>query len=178
MNYLSRDGWLLAVKLLGFQVAWFACVLGAAHGVPSIGVAAVAAFAAWQLRVSSARSHDAALIALALVMGLAWDTAMARMGIVIYASPGPLPAWAPAWILALWVLLAVTLQDLLSWLHGRWLVAAVVGGVGGALSYAGAVKLGAGRFPDEALAMAVLCLGWALIMPCLTETARWLRQRR
>jgi hypothetical protein len=165
---------LLALNLLAFQLAWFACVLGAAHGMPGVGIAAVAAAVGLQLVVSDARGRDAALVLLALAIGLAWDTALARTAIVEYASPGAIPGWAPGWILALWALFATTLRGPLRWLHGRWWLAALFGGVGGAMSYWGAVRLGAGRFPDFTVAMTVLAVGWAVITPCLTELARHL----
>ena len=58
-------------------------------------------------------------------------------------SPGPLPMLAPAWILALWALFAIALREPLRWLHGRWPLAALLGALGGPLSYAGAERLGA-----------------------------------
>ncbi|HEY1089746.1 MAG TPA: DUF2878 domain-containing protein [Burkholderiaceae bacterium] len=177
MKTPSRRTWLLMINLLAFQLAWFVCVLGAARGAPVPGIAAVSAAVALQLVLSSARAHDAALIAVALAIGLAWDTVMVRTGTVVYAAPGPLPDWAPGWILALWALFATTLREPLRWLHGRWLLAALIGGGGGALSYAGAVRLGAGHFPDATRAMCVLAAGWAVITPLLIELARWLGER-
>lgn len=165
---------LLVLNLVAFQLAWFACVLGAAHGMPGVGIAAAAGAVALQLAVSDARPREVALLLAALAVGLAWDTAMTRAGIVVYASPGPWAGWAPGWILALWALFATTLRGPLRWLHGRWWLAVVFGGVGGPLSYWGAVRLGAGQLPDFTLAAAVLGGGWAVITPCLTELARWL----
>ena len=169
---------LLVLNLVAFQLAWFACVLGAAHGAPALGIAAVAAAVGLQFLVSDARPQEAVLVALTLAIGLVWDTAMTRAGVVVYASPGPVAGWAPAWILALWALFSTILREPLRWLHGRWLLAAVIGGLGGALSYWSAVRLGAGHFPDFALAMGVLAAGWAVITPCLTEFARWLDAKR
>lgn len=177
MKTPSRRTRLLLLNLLAFQLAWFACVLGAAHGRPDLGIAAVAAAVALQVALSTARGHEALLIGAALLMGLVWDSAMARLGIVVYASPGPLPEWAPAWILALWALFATTLREPLRWLHGRWLLTAIIGGVSGAFSYLGAVRLGAGQFPDAKLAMLVLAAGWAVITPLLVELARRLCER-
>lgn len=174
MNMPDRRVLLLVLNLLAFQLAWFACVLGAANNVPSWGIATAAAAVGLQLAVGNAARRDTILVAVAMVIGLVWDTVMARAGIVEYASPGPVAGFAPAWILALWALFATNLREPLRWLHGRWRLAAVFGGVGGALSYWGAVRLGAGRFPDFALAMTVLAAGWAVITPALLELARWL----
>ena len=177
MKAPSRRTRLLLLNLLAFQLAWFACVLGAAQGRPDLGILAVAAAVALQFAVSKARSHEAVLLGAALLMGLAWDSTMARSGIVIYTSPGPLPDWAPGWILALWALFATTLRGPLRWLHGRWLLTAIIGGISGAFSYLGAVRLGAGRFPEPVLAMLVLGAGWAVITPLLIELAKRLCAR-
>jgi len=139
-----------------------------------LGLAAVAVAVGLQFLVSDARMQDAALTVLAIAIGLGWDTVMLRTGVVEYASPGPFDGWAPAWILALWALFATTLREPLRWLQGRWWLAALLGGVSGAMSYWAAIRLGAGRFPDFTLAMGVLACGWAVITPALTEFARWL----
>jgi len=174
----ARPAWtrvlLGAAQFLLFQAAWFACVLGAAHGRVALGVAAVAVAVIVNLGLSDRRRADLALTALAILIGLAWDTWMLRGGWVLYASPGPVASWAPAWILALWALFATLLRGPLSWLHARPLLAAVMGAVGGPLSYLAAVRLGAGHFPDAAYALSVLALGWALITPLLIEAARLL----
>lgn len=162
----------LAAGLALFQGAWFACVIGAAGGQAALGIAAVASVVAMMIACSARRTADLQLVLLALAIGLVWDSLLARSGVVIYASPGPWAGWAPAWILALWALLAPMLREPMRWLHGRPLLAALLGGVGGALSYAAAARLGACRFPDPLLAMAVLGAGWALIMPLLLAAAR------
>lgn len=155
-----------------FQGAWFACVIGAARGQAVLGVAAVAVVVALLLAFSSHRVAELRLIALSLAVGVVWDSLLARTGIVQYASPGPLPGWAPAWILALWALFAPMLREPMRWLHGRPLLAALLGGGGGALSYAAAERLGACRFPEPTVALVVLGAGWALIMPLLLVAAQ------
>ena len=162
----------LAIGVLAYQGAWFACVAGAAHGHAAAGVAAAMIVVALQLAWSDRRAADAALIAIAVGLGLVWDSALAATGVVEYASPGPLSGWSPAWILALWALFASMLREPLRWLHGRPWTAAVLGGVGGALSYGGAERIGACRFVDAAVAWPVLALGWAVMTPLLLELAR------
>lgn len=167
-----------AAQFCLFQAAWFACVLGAAHGQALWGVAAIVLVVLVNLVLSDRRAEALTLTALAVLIGLAWDTWMLRQGWVRYAAPGPLPQWAPGWILALWALFATLLTGPLSWLHGRPLVAAALGAVGGPMSYLAAVRLGAGQFPDVPLAMAVLAVGWGVMTPMLTEAARLLGSRR
>ncbi|MBN8509243.1 MAG: DUF2878 domain-containing protein [Burkholderiales bacterium] len=166
----------LAVGFALFQGAWFLCVIGAARGQVALGIAAVAAVLGLHLAFSKARAVELGLIGLALAVGVVWDSLLARTGIVVYASPGPWAGWAPAWILALWALFAPMLREPLRWLHGRPLPAALVGGVGGALSYAAAARLGACELPDPTLALAVLGAGWALIVPSLLAAAQRLER--
>ncbi len=166
----------LALGFVLFQAAWFACVLGAAHARAPAGIAAVLVAVAVMLAWSPQRGAELRLLGLALAVGFVWDSLLARTGLVDYASPDPVPGWAPAWILALWVLFAPMLREPLRWLHGRPALAALFGGVGGALSYAAAARMGACRFPDPALALAVLGAGWAAIVPLLLAVARRLHR--
>jgi hypothetical protein len=166
------------VSFVVLQGAWFACVLGAAHGRPDLGVAVVLLVCGIQLALSTERRTDLVLSCAAVALGLIWDTAMLRFGVVDYAAPGPVRGWAPSWILALWVLFAFLLRGPLRWLHGRTLLAALLGGVGGPLSYLGAVRLGAGSFRNTEEAMLVLGLGWAVMTPLLIELARRLEASR
>lgn len=178
MYHPSRKHLWLLVQFVAFQAAWFACVLGAARGTPWIGMAAVALVWGSQIAFSPARCQDIILALTAAALGLLWDTAMLRTGVVVYASPGPVSDWAPGWIWALWILLSTILREPLRWLHGRSLLSALVGGVGGALSYWSAVRLGAGTFDNLSRALLVLGAGWAIITPALTEFARWLAARQ
>ncbi len=158
-----------------FQLAWFACVTQAAAGRPGLGLLAVAAFVLWQSARSDRWQADAVLMAIALALGLAWDTGLLQSGLVQYASPGPLPGVAPAWILAMWVLFAAVLRGPLSWLQGRPLVAALFGAVGGPASYAAAERLGACTLSAGPAVFITLGAGWALFTPLLVEAARRLQ---
>ena len=161
----------LVATLAAFQASWFACVILAGRGEAAVatlaGLVAVALHFAWSER----RGVDARLVGASLAIGFVWDSLLARSGVVDYAAAGPLEGWAPAWILAMWALFAITLREPLRWLHGRPIVAAIFGGIGGPLSYAAAARFGACRFADPTLAMVVLGTGWAVITPALVHLA-------
>ena len=162
----------IAASLVASQGASFACMLAAARGEPVFGVAAAALAIALHFAMSRERARDALLVSAAVVVGLVWDSALAGTGTVLYASPGPLPQWAPAWILAMWALFGTTLREPLRWLHGRPALGALMGGAGGAIAYASAERLGACRFPDAGSAILVIAIGWALLAPMLIDVAR------
>jgi hypothetical protein len=162
----------LVATFVAFELAWFACVLGAAHGTPLAGVAVAAAVIALGVMLGAKPKVDVALIAAALVIGFIWDSSMAQLGWIAYAEPGPRPGIAPVWILALWALFAMVLREPLRWLHGRLPLAALLGALGGPLSYAAAERLGACRLVEPTVAGVALAFGWAVITPLLLVLAR------
>ena len=164
--------WRTLLDVAVFQAAWFACVASAARGETLWGAIAIAAAVVLHLALSDNLVADAALAALALCIGVVWDTFAIREGLVTYASPGPFPGVAPLWILLLWVLFATTLRGPLRWMHGRPWVAALFGAIGGPLSYAAAARMGACAFGNETFSLAALGAAWALITPVLVEVAR------
>jgi hypothetical protein len=153
----------------GFQIAWWACVLGAAHGAPWLGVVACLAFVALQWLASSRRRADAWLVLCAALTGLAFDGLLAQLGWIDYRdSAGALPA--PAWIVALWAAFAMTINHSLAWLR-PWM-AIVLGAVGGPMAYLGAERLGAVELIASVQATVALAIGWAMATCALTLVAR------
>ena len=161
----------LLASFAAFQAAWFACVMLAARGETLAATASVLAAVALHFAWSDGRRADLKLAIVALAIGALWDSAMARSELVAYGGPSWSAGWAPPWILALWVLFATTLRGPLRWLHGRRLLAAVFGGVGGPFSYLAASRLGACAFPDAPVALVVLGGGWAVVTPLLVQLA-------
>jgi len=166
----------LVAMFLAFQGGWFACVLGAAHGAPWAGTAAAAGVAALSIGLGGRPAADAWLVAAAIATGFVWDSAMARGGLIAYAEPGVLSV--PVWILALWALFAVTLREPLRALHTRLPLAALLGAVGGPLSYAAAARMGACELIEPVWTPLVLAVGWGTITPLLLMLARRLDRGR
>lgn len=160
-------------NFLVFQCAWFAAVLGAAHGMPLAGTMAVLAAIGWHIAVSLGPAREAMLVGLALSIGLVAETVQAALGLVRYPSGQFDPWMAPYWLVALWGLLAIALNVTMRWLRGRPLLAALVGAVAGPLSFVSGVRLGAARFVAEWPALLLLALIWALALPLLM----WLAPR-
>ena len=71
----------------------------------------------------------------------------------------------------MWGLFATLLNVTLRWMHGRWVLAAVLGAIGGPSAYYGGVKMGALEFGNETVAVAALGIGWAIITPMLLAAA-------
>ena len=156
-----------------FEAAWFACVLGAAHGQPAWGTAAVLAALAWHVGVSARPAAELALAALLAAIGLVAESFVVSQGNVAYPSGQPVAWLAPYWMVALWAEFAMAPNVTLRWLKGRPVLALVLGAVFGPLSFAGGVRLGGARFIDEPAALATLAVMWAALMPLVM----WLSTR-
>ncbi len=159
------------LNFLAFQVGWLACVLGGANGLPWIGAGVGLMIVLWHLRWMAPSANEWMLIAAAAFTGIVWDSLLVISGVVTY-PPGQLfSRAAPVWIVVMWMLFATTLNLSLSWLQGRYLMAAVLGAVAGPLAYRAGAALGGISFDDPPLAMTLLALGWAVFTPGLLVVA-------
>jgi hypothetical protein len=161
----------LIANFVVFEAAWFACILGVAHGVPAWGTAAIVAAIAWHVAISARPSAELALVVALCAIGLAAETLVVALGHVAYPNGQPVAWLPPFWLVALWAEFAIALNVTLRWLRGRPLLAALLGAVFGPLSFIGGVRLGAARFVDETAALATLAVLWMIIMPLVTAIA-------
>ena len=157
----------MIANIVMFQVGWFACVLGAAKGLPWLGTGVTVAVLAWHVMRAARPAEELKLVAVVLLIGAVWDSLLVSLGWIAYPEGTLIAGAAPHWILALWVLFATTLNVSMRWLKQRPLIAFLLGAVCGPLSYWGAVRLGAVTFTQPTTAVIALAVGWALIMPAL-----------
>jgi hypothetical protein len=151
-----------------FQGVWFATIIGAAEGTLIYGFAGLGLFIATHTVLSDSASTDLKLAAIAVLIGLLIETVIVRTGLLSYAHNLPFEGFAPAWILILWANLALTLNGCLSWLKKRYLLAALLGALGGPLSYFGGIKLGAATTATGLpLVLAVIALIFGVVTPLL-----------
>ncbi len=155
----------ILINIAAFQIAWLACVLGGARGMPWVGVAVTALAAALHLYLSPAPGREGALLLIVGIIGALWDGLVMRLGFLQYPSGILVPWLAPIWIIAMWVGFATTLNCSLGWLRGRWYLAAVAGTIGGPLAFYAGMKLGGVSFPDPVAGLAVVAGGWTLLLP-------------
>lgn len=167
------------INVILFEVVWILAVGGAARGAWWAGPVAVAVFAAYQLSRRRGRESELVLIALALVIGFVADTFLASTGRIVYAAAVPSATFAPAWILALWVNLALTINHSMAFLQRRLAFAVLFGALGAPVSYLFAAYTWHAVTLAEPLAetLVVLAVLWAVAMPLLCWTARALAAR-
>lgn len=162
----------LVVNLVLYQAGWFACVLGAAHGLPWAGALAAAAIVAVHLALAARPAPELGLIALAALAGLVFESALAASGWIRFEQGVLLEGTAPYWMVALWAVFATTLNVSLRALreHPGW--TALLGAVGAPLAYLAGARLGAMELVATSAALVAIGLGWALLAPLLMRAAR------
>jgi hypothetical protein len=155
------------INLIAFQVAWFAAVLGAAHGMPWLGVIAVPIALAIHLALSPGRKPEFLTAVCAAAMGFCVDSVLVTAGAISpvpYGFPAP---FSSLWMVMLWVNLASTLNLSMGWLRGRYVLAAVFGAIGGPMAYYSGAKLGAMTRLPELKGLLAIGAAWAIALPLL-----------
>lgn len=167
----------LATNILGFQIAWFACVTGAGHGRPWIGPAVTLVVLTVHLALHSKTFWpEVTLIVVSSTIGFVADSSLVLAGLLDFPEPARLGSPSTAWMVALWANFAATLNVSLRWLGDRSFTAGLLGGVGGPLAYYAGAQLGAltlGARPVVSLVMVGAV--WAVFTPLLSGWARRLR---
>jgi hypothetical protein len=155
-----------------FQLGWFSCIVGAAHGLAWAGSCAVLLIVILHLFSAEQPMEAFKLVLLAVLIGAVWDSAMVMTGWIRFHDGNFIQGVAPHWILALWALFATTLNVSLVWMRNRHLITVLLGAIGGPLSYWGGARIGAITFVEPLPALIALAVGWALLMLLLMAAAQ------
>ncbi|MCW8926697.1 MAG: DUF2878 domain-containing protein [Xanthomonadales bacterium] len=166
------------INFAAFQAGWFTCVLGAANGMPWLGLLAVSLVVALHVRTAGQPANELRLLALCVIIGLVFDSLLVASGWVRYPNGMLLSGMAPYWILAMWALFSTTLNYSMGWLKSSLPLASVMGAVFGPLSYLAGQRLGAIELLEPLYGLLALAFIWAVVMPTLVYVAVYLDHRR
>lgn len=151
-----------------YQLGWFSCILGAAYGHPFIGAGFGIVLLAVHLTLAVQRRAEIKLVVISCLLGIIIDSSQQAAGLFIFAGDRAWPFWLPLWIVVIWAQFATVLRFALFWLHGRYLLAALLGAVGGPLAYWSGIRLGVAHFgASPPITLLVLATVWAVVMPLL-----------
>lgn len=161
-------------NIVGTQIGWFACALGAAKGLPWLGLFVVTIYLSLHLLWSGNRWREFQFIVTVGVLGMGVDSLSKITGLLSYNGDILQVAWlAPLWIGALWLQFASTLNVSLAWLQDNYLIAFLLGAISGPLSYLGGARLGALSLNyDKTFTIIVLAFIWGILMPALAWLAK------
>ncbi|MFM9914125.1 MAG: DUF2878 domain-containing protein [Methylophilaceae bacterium] len=151
-------------NIAAFQVGWFACVLGGAHGLPWLGLVIAALVLTLHLFHAHQPRQELYLLIWVFLLGVLFDSVLLNLGWIVFPHDG-LGILPPLWMLTLWLLFATTLNVSLRWMRGRAWLAALFGLIGGPMAYWGGSGLGALQLAAPLPMTIALALGWAVLMP-------------
>ena len=167
----------LIKNFIGFQIGWFACVVGAAQGYPLVAVAVASIIVILHLLRDNNLYSELCLIISAVFIGIIWESLLLASGWLAYASSGGSSIFAPIWLVAMWALFATTINHSMAWLKNRYFLALLLGVVFGPLAFIAGENLGAVMFLDRTMALTLLAVGWAVLMPLLLWLAQQFKHR-
>jgi hypothetical protein len=167
---------------IAYELGWFACILGAAHGWPWVGPAVVAVIVLAHLLIVPDRLREVWLLALCGIFGFGVDSFHGYVGVFAYPPAAGISWLAPPWLIAIWLVFGLTLHGCLAWLQGRYWLGVILGAVGGPLAYWAGERMGAMAFAPGLLRnLTIVGSVWAVATPVLLIFARltqWDRNSR
>ena len=110
-------------NIIGFQLSWWACVLGVKYGYSYLGPLLMFLFIVIHFSIFKSQISELKLIVLFAFIGTIIDTAIANTGILIYnGSYSQELLIAPLWITAMWCGFCATINHSLMWLKEKWIL--------------------------------------------------------
>ena len=166
----AERGWRLWLpNVLLFQLCWFAAILGAAHGLPWLGLAAIVVVVLFHLLRARVPGRELRLIAVLVAIGWGYESLPYALGWIAYTDHAGV--FVPFWMVALWANFATVLNVSLRSLRQRPVLLALLGGIGGPLAYWGGQSLGAATWLEPMPLLVYLALGWSVLTPLLARLA-------
>lgn len=160
------------INFVAFQFGWFACVLSAANNQPLLGIACAMVLLGLHFALSTHVQRDLVLVSAIALIGSSWDSLLTWQQLMQFSSGQYHNDLAPVWISAMWLMFASTINVSLRWLYRRYFLAAMLGAIAGPLAYQAGAALGAVVLPQPLLTLAVMSIGWALMMPLFIKLAQ------
>ena len=175
-NSVLRSVW----SVIGLNIGWFACVLGAAGDRHWLGIVVVSSLGGIHVFVIGKEKWlPAMLLALvSLLVGFVLDTGLIGRGAYEpnrWLMPTPI---STIWLFMLWINFSFALNESLKWFQAHLFVAAILGFVFGPLAYLGASRLGAVQLSSPVPSSLVLVgIAWFIAMPLMSLVAKSLYHR-
>jgi hypothetical protein len=156
------------LRSIAVTLGWFLCVGGAAAGLPWLGPAFVFAWLTTDFICTGYRFNTIGFYFSAAIVGYLADSGLTLTGFLSFPDMAQLGSPSPLWMVALWVNLAAGLNGPLRFITRSLFLSVLVGVVGGPLSYAAGVGMGALFFPGGMLqSIPAVAILWAIALPLL-----------
>jgi len=159
---------------VGFQVVWFLCVLGNDLIALAAAVLLCLCHQIWIMK----HSREWWLVIGFSLIGIMADSILQMLGIIQFNGEINISSsitLIPIWMMCLWCTFSTTLTHGLFWLHGRFLLASLVGLIIVPASYYAGLSI-SGSAAIDPVWMTLLSVGllWSVLLPLgLYLVQRW-----
>jgi hypothetical protein len=160
------------INIVAMQIAWFACVLGAANDMPWLGTMTALCVGALHFARAATPTLELKLMTAAVAIGLVLDSVLASSGLIVFKNGELATGLTTHWMLGMWLGFATTLNASLRRLMDHRALAVAFGALGGPLAYWSGSKLGAITLGSDVIALSAIGLGWALSMSAFVSLVR------
>ncbi|MDP5136272.1 DUF2878 domain-containing protein [Rheinheimera baltica] len=149
---------------IGFQLSWFALI-----GWQYIAMLPVVGYFIYAMFKLTSKARIA--VGGILLLGVSVDVILLLTGVLQFGGSMLMPSW----FVLLWAMFALASVEFMASVLTRPWVAAVLGGIGGPMSYWGGAKLSGGllQFPLAEYSAIVLVVVWAAIAIALGQSRRF-----
>ena len=150
---------MVIINAIIFKIHWLACVIGGTL----TGLAGLVGLIAFAFYADTWRK-DLPLVLIAGVIGAVLDTLWIYLGILDFGT-----TLAPAWIVLLWMGLAMTFNHAMSIFQRYPLAGGLMAGIAAPMTYLTGQALGAVTVPNS-LHLAIIAVSWAVLFWGLFRT--------
>ena len=155
--------------LFGFKVCWVLCAFCSVWEKPYLGPLVTLIFIIGHLLIVNFNFRDIKIIIASIILGFIIDTLFLNFDFVIYKNS---INYAPLWIIAMWAGFSITLIYTLDSLQNKYFMAALLGLVGGPLSYQAGDSIGSITI-NHNYSYIVLAIAWAIAIPLLLSLIKY-----
>ena len=169
---------LKVVNFVLFQLTWWLAIIGAAKGNGWWGLVGLVIALAWHFATEKHRIRELKVVAACAFLGIFVDSLQIALG--VFDTPGlrPVPWVTPLWMVVLWVNFPPVLNRALEWLKPKYVLAGVLGLLGGPSTYYFGQRLGALQFGDPFwLTFTINCVAWTALMPAICWLTNFIEAR-
>jgi hypothetical protein len=166
------------INFILFQTAWLVTLFSAAYGKPYIGIIFTALWMTYHLFIACKQpKNEMMLLVIVAVLGWLLELSLVMSQLVSYPEQTMIGLLVPLWMVALWVNLTATINFSLSWMNGRYFLAALFAAIAGPLSYFAGERIGAIILHGYASLIAI-CLMWFFAMPFIFWLNNWIMEAK
>lgn len=157
------------INIIGFQISWWTCILGATSSFKYLGPLVMMVFIASYFYFYLEDKKEIYLLLFFGAFGTVIDSLFINYASFVYeGSYSEYSVIAPAWITAMWCGFAGTVNHSMTWFKDKWILCTVLGAIFGPLSYLTGAKFGAISFlADSSSHIIILAIVWGISMPLI-----------